>query len=110
MVRAVIVLLLLGFPIALVIAWAFELTPEGLKRTEAADQLTEKLSPSRAWIYVVIIASTISRSLFFLGRYTGQNEQGGSAEVSTKSIAVLPFENLSEEKADAYLPTVSVAS
>jgi adenylate cyclase len=38
MVRAVIVLLLLGFPIALIIAWAFELTPEGLKRTEVVDR------------------------------------------------------------------------
>jgi adenylate cyclase len=38
----------LGFPIALVIAWAFELTPKGLKRTEIADQIPEKSAPSRA--------------------------------------------------------------
>jgi adenylate cyclase len=42
MVRAVIVLLLLGFPIALVLAWAFELTPEGIKRAEFASELPEK--------------------------------------------------------------------
>jgi TolB-like protein len=42
MVRAVIVLLLLGFPIALVLAWAFELTPEGIKRAEFASELLEK--------------------------------------------------------------------
>src|SRR5215470_9263739 len=56
MVRAVIVLLALGFPIALIIAWAFELTPEGLKRTEAADRELVKPSRNRAWIYVIIIA------------------------------------------------------
>jgi adenylate cyclase len=52
-VRAVIVLVLLGFPIALVIAWAFELTPEGSKRTEFADELPKKSTRSRAWIYVL---------------------------------------------------------
>src|ERR1700736_4443490 len=36
-VRLVVLLIIVGFPIALVIAWAFELTPEGLKRTEVAD-------------------------------------------------------------------------
>ena len=41
-VRLVILLLVIGFPIALVIAWAFELTPEGLKRTEFADELPKK--------------------------------------------------------------------
>jgi adenylate cyclase len=37
-VRLVVLLLILGFPVALILAWAFELTPEGLKRTEAADR------------------------------------------------------------------------
>ena len=44
-VRLVVLLLILGFPIALIIAWAFELTPEGLKRTEVADR--EPAKPSR---------------------------------------------------------------
>jgi TolB-like protein/Tfp pilus assembly protein PilF len=101
-IRFVIVLLALGFPIALILAWAFELTPEGIKRTESADELSSKPSRSRAWIYVVIISGAISGGLFFVGRYTALNKQSGSAEVSTKSIAVLPFENLSEEKANAY--------
>ena len=58
----------LGFPIALIIAWAFELTPEGLKRTELADELPKKSSRNRAWIYVVVIAGAISIGLFLLGR------------------------------------------
>ncbi len=101
-IRLVIMLIALGFPIALVLAWAFELTPEGLKRTESADELPKKSSRNRVWLYVVMIAGAISVSLFFLGRYTASNKQSGPAEVATKSIAVLPFENLSEEKANAY--------
>src|SRR6266511_6142163 len=98
-IRLVIMLIVIGFPIALVIAWAFELTPGGLKRTEFAEELPTKSARSHAWIYVVVIAGAISVSLFFLGRYT--NSKQGS-ELPAKSIAVLPFENLSEEKANAY--------
>jgi len=89
----------LGFPVALIIAWAFELTPEGLKRTEVADELPRKSERNRAWIYVVITAGAVAASLFFFGRYTS-SKQG--AEMSDKSIAVLPFENRSEDKANAY--------
>jgi TolB-like protein len=98
-IRLVIMLIALGFPIALVIAWAFELTPEGLKRTEFADELPKKSVRSYAWIYVVVIAGAISVSLFFLGRYTNSKQ---SAELPAKSIAVLPFDNLSRDPDNAY--------
>jgi TolB-like protein len=101
-IRLVIMLIVIGFPIALIIAWAFELTPEGLKRTEFADELPKKSARSRAWIYVVVIAGAISVGVFFLGRYTATSKQSGSAGLPAKSIAVLPFENLSEEKGNAY--------
>src|SRR5262245_59558760 len=100
MVRAVIVLLLLGFPIALVIAWAFELTPEGLKRTEFEDELPKKAPRNRAWIYVVIIAGAISLGVFFLGRYTSSKQS--SAELPAKSIAV-PFDNQNRDSDTDYL-------
>ncbi len=99
-IRLVIMLLALGFPIALIIAWAFELTPEGLKRTEFADELPKKSVRSRTWIYVVIIASAISVSLFFLGRYTNSKQ---SAELPAKSIAVLPFDNQNRDPDTDYL-------
>jgi TolB-like protein len=99
-VRLVVLLLVIGFPVALILAWAFELTPEGIKRTEEIEP--GRRSHNRVWLYVVVVAGAISVSLFFLGRCTAQNRQGASAEVATKSIAVLPFENLSEEKANAY--------
>ena len=101
-VRLVVLLIIIGFPIALVIAWAFELTPEGLKRTEVADAAPAQRSRSRAWIYVVLIAGALSAGLFFLGRFTASTKQSVSAEVSSKSIAVLPFDNLSRDPDNAY--------
>src|SRR5437870_9272643 len=98
-IRLVIMLIVIGFPIALIIAWAFELTPEGLKRTESADELPKKAPRSRAWIYVVIIAGAISVGVFFLGRYTSSKQ---TAEFPAKSIAVLPFDNLSRDPDNAY--------
>jgi TolB-like protein/Tfp pilus assembly protein PilF len=107
-VRLIVLLIVIGFPIALVIAWAFELTPEGLKRTEVADAAPAPRSPHRAWIYLVVIGGFLSIGLFFLGRYTvskpptdGQ-PRATAGSLPAKSIAVLPFENLSEEKANAF--------
>ena len=100
--RLIVLAIIIGFPIALVIAWAFELTPEGIKRTEDIDPGVDSRAKSRAWIYVVIVAALLSISLFFLGRFTASTKQNGATEVPAKSIAVLPFENLSEEKANAF--------
>jgi len=104
-VRLVIAIVVIGFPIALVIAWAFEATPEGIKRTEVADTMpTASGQKKHAWIYVVVIGAAISIALFFLGRYTAGNRAALAApnELPEKSIAVLPFESLSEDKANAY--------
>jgi TolB-like protein/Tfp pilus assembly protein PilF len=102
-VQTLVVLVALGFPIALVIAWAFELTPEGIKRTESADELANKSSRGRAWIYVVSIGAVLSIGLFLLGRYTASRAVVSPASASLeKSIAVLPFESLSDDKANAY--------
>jgi TolB-like protein/Tfp pilus assembly protein PilF len=102
-VRLVIALVAIGFPIALVIAWAFELTPQGIKRTEDVDLSAVGVSKNRAWIYVVMIGAAFSVGLFFIGRYTARNSSTASpSELPAKSIAVLPFENLSEEKTNAF--------
>ena len=108
-VRLVVLAMIAGFPIALIIAWAFELTPEGIKRTEDADA-TKKQSRGRAWIYVAIVGAVLSLGLFILGRYTASRSNSAEAERSpaiadsapAKSIAILPFENLSDDKANAY--------
>src|SRR6184192_4091020 len=106
-VRLVIALVVIGFPIALVIAWAFEATPEGIKRAEVADAMPVSAATRRkkhAWIYVVVIAAAISVALFFLGRYTAGNKSVASVpnELPAKSIAVLPFDNLSRDPDNAY--------
>jgi TolB-like protein/Flp pilus assembly protein TadD len=101
-VRLIVLIIVIGFPIALVIAWAFELTPEGLKRTEFADELPKKPARNRVWIYVVVIAGAISIGLFFLGRFTAAPKQSASHGVPAKSIAVLPFDNLSRDPDNAY--------
>src|SRR2546427_1496035 len=104
-VRLIIVLIAIGFPIALVIAWAFEATPEGIKRTKIADTMLAVAGQKKhAWIYVVVIAAAISVTLFFLGRYTAGNKSVASVpnELPAKSIAVLPFDNLSRDPDNAY--------
>ena len=79
-VRLIVLAIVIGFPIALVIAWAFELTPEGLKRTEDVDVAPQKRRKSHAWIYVVVLGAVLSIALFFLGRYsTGNNAASRSA-------------------------------
>jgi TolB-like protein len=112
-VQTLVVLVILGFPIALVIAWAFELTPEGIKRTEDGELPTKRRAKSHAWIFIVVAGVLLSVAWFFIGRYSSRNtpmpRQGASAvrteattAIPAKSIAILPFENLSEEKANAY--------
>ena len=104
-IRMIVLLIVLGFPVAVVFAWFFEITPEGVKRTEVADAMPKVATQKkRAWIYVVVIGSAISIALFFLGRYSAGSKTAAAApnDIPNKSIAVLPFENLSDEKQNAY--------
>jgi TolB-like protein/Flp pilus assembly protein TadD len=106
-VRLVILLIAIGFPIALVIAWAFEATPQGIKRTEVADAIPTTTGHKRhAWIFVVIVGAALSGGLFFIGRYTAQTTRQSEAatgfSLPQKSIAVLPFDNLSRDPDNAY--------
>ena len=114
-VRVVILFLIIGFPIALIVAWAFEVTSEGIKSTEAADAAGQR-SRGSTWIYVVLIGAALSVGLFFIGRYTAghatarpaseQIARGKQSERATagpdKSIAVLPLINESGDPKDEY--------
>jgi len=102
-VRLVIVVVVIGFPIALVIAWAFEITPQGIERTEVADTMPSAAGQKKhTWIYVAIVGAVLSIGLFFLGRYGFRNASSSSSELPPKSIAVLPFDNLSRDPDNAY--------
>src|SRR5438045_7018222 len=101
-VRLVIVLVAAGFPIALVLAWAFELTPQGIKRAEDVDPAATKNTKSHAWVYVVVIGALFSIGLFMLGRYGFRAKNSSLVEPSAKSIAVLPFGNLSRDPDNEY--------
>jgi len=102
-IQLLVVLIVMGLPVALGLAWAFELTPEGLKRTETADAMPEATRRKKyIWIYVVVIGGLLSIGLFFLGRYSAAPAQYAAVNTSVKSIAVLPFENLSDDKQNTY--------
>ena len=113
-IRLIVLLIIIGLPIALVLAWMFEITPQGIRRSETADAMPASRGQNRrAWVYVVIIGAAISVALFFVGRYTAGNSgtpretaSAARTEAATvlpaKSIAVLPFESLSEDKSNEY--------
>jgi hypothetical protein len=109
-IRAMVLLIIVGLPVALVLAWMFEITPQGIKRTETADAMPVGATPKKyAWIYIVVVGGAISIGLIFIGRYIAGNttsvaraEAAAASLVPQKSIAVLPFENLSDDKSNAY--------
>jgi len=102
-IRLIVVLIIIGLPIALVLAWMFELTPQGIKRTEDVDLVAAAQQPKkRTWIFVVIIGALVSIGLFLLGRYSAGNKTASPDGISNKSIAVLPFGNLSRDPDNEY--------
>jgi TolB-like protein/Tfp pilus assembly protein PilF len=100
-VRLIILALALGFPVAVVLAWAYELTPEGVKLTEEIDpKRSISRSTGRTLDFVIIGVLVAVIAVFAYQRYGGGKSL--SPEIPEKSIAVLPFENRSEDKANAY--------
>src|SRR6201993_1537012 len=92
--RLVIALLLLGFPIALMLAWAYDITPQGVRATPSPGV---PVSHRRRNIIMLVATGVIisaAAGFFLLPRV--------SAHKVDKSIAVLPFENLSDDKENAY--------
>ena len=98
-IRLVIALLALGFPVALILAWAFELSPQGI--THAQDVAPRETQSSFGRNFVGVLALII---VFAAGLLLWQLRVNRSADTSKlqQSIAVLPFENLSDDKANAY--------
>jgi TolB-like protein/Flp pilus assembly protein TadD len=102
-IRLIVLLIIIGLPIALVLAWSFELTPQGIKRTQTADAMPAGARRKKhVWIYIVVIGALLSIGLFLLGRYSAGNKAASPAGLLNKSIAVLPFDNLSRDPDNAY--------
>ena len=113
--RSIVILLAIGFVPALIFSWVFELTPEGIKRDEEVAP-EQSIGPQtgrrmdRMIIAVLILAlGYFAFDKFVLAprrvtRETGSQTSSlpNDATINPKSIAVLPFENLSDDKANAY--------
>jgi len=90
--RLTIILLLIGFPIALILAWALEVTPEGIRTTQPAP--TGRRRRNIVALVAIGVIVSAAAGFFLLPR--------ASAHKIDKSIAVLPFENFSDDKENAY--------
>jgi TolB-like protein/cytochrome c-type biogenesis protein CcmH/NrfG len=113
--KVFVVVILLGFPVALVIAWAFEMTPEGMKRTEniSPNEVIPQWSRRKfaaLMITLALVAAGLLAFQFLRPRSTevvrtttsSPTTSPTSPPIPEKSIAVLPFENLSDDKSNAY--------
>src|SRR5436190_4384353 len=104
--QVVILILVIGFPIALVCSWAFEITPEGIVR-ESEVQADQSIThhTGRKIVALTIVLAVIAAGLlvFQLIRANSTSSLSTNAPtISNKSIAVLPFDNLSDDKSNAY--------
>src|SRR6266481_5043777 len=102
-VRFVVIALAIGFPIAMLLAWVYEFTPAGIVRTEDLQPVQARAiqrATGRILDFIIIGALLLVIAMLVVGRLPFYRQTGES--ISQKSIAVLPFENLSEEKANAY--------
>ena len=104
----VLVLLAIGLPLALLFSWAFELTPEGVKKTAEVDR-DASITPStgRKLDFIIIAALVLALGYFVWDKFGAEDEPKKAEQVAeaqtpdTKSVAVLPFQNLSRDVANA---------
>ena len=105
--KAFLVFLALGFVISVMISWAFEATPQGLKRTEnVPPDVAAALptwSPRKFATFVIAVAVIAAALLAYQFLRTKSTVTPRHSEAATKSIAVLPFVNMSADKNDEYL-------
>jgi len=106
-IKILVIVLVLGFPIALAFSWAFEITPEGIKReseVESGKSITHHTGRKIVAITAVlaIIAAGLLAYQILRPKSLAPRPSEAATDVPQKSIAVLPFENLSSDKENAY--------
>ncbi len=114
-VRLVVLLLILGFPVALILSWAFEITPKGIKRAEDVDpseSITHKTG-RRKLVGITMALTVVAAGLFAFqilwprlmrdSETTPMQLATATPVIPNKSIAVLPFENRSRDPDNAYI-------
>ena len=105
-VRLVVLLLIIGFPVALILSWAYEITPEGIKLESEIDRTRSiKGKTGRKLIAFTSVVAAIAAGLFVLQFVRSRSPSSLPTAVSAipgKSIAVLPFDNLSRDPDNAY--------
>ena len=102
--QIVILIVVVGFPIALAFSWAFEITPEGIKR-ESEVQADESIThhTGRKIVALTIVLAVIATGLFVFQLIRARSTSSSAATaITSKSIAVLPFDNLSRDPDNAY--------
>src|SRR6266550_5625015 len=102
-VRFVVIALAVGFPIAMLLSWLYEFTPEGIVRTEDLDPVQARSvqrATSRILDFIIIGVLLLVIAMLIVGRVPFYRQTGES--ISQKSIAVLPLENLSRDPDNAY--------
>ena len=101
----IFLLLMIGFPVALLFAWAFELTPDGLKRTRDVDpQASVTAQTGRKFDFVIIGVLSVALLFLIVDRLfmAPTDTPGAPQEVVRSSIAVLPFVNMSNDPDQVY--------
>src|SRR3954466_700425 len=100
-IRLVVIVLALGFPIAMSVSWLYEFTAEGIVRSEDVDPTqvrSARRATSRILDFIIIGVLLLVIAMLVYQRVPSRSESGEN--ISKKSIAVLPFENRSEDKAN----------
>src|SRR5213083_220253 len=101
--QIVILILVVGFPIALAFSWAFEITPEGIKReSEVAADESITHHTGRKIVALTIVLAVVATGLLIFQFLRARSTSSSVATLSNKSIAVLPFDNLSGDPQNAY--------
>jgi TolB-like protein/Flp pilus assembly protein TadD len=104
--QAILLMLIIGFPLALIFAWAFELTPEGIKKEKDVDR-SDSVTPvtGRKLNFIIIGVMAIAIAYFLVDKFVWVGEElptGVAVSEVRKSIAVLPFANRSANEGDAF--------